>query len=199
MGIKDVEFDEARERFFEWTGHSGFQLDAASSDDVELVKVISVADLRREIGKLRGGRQCRIVLYRGKPACLVVPHPIDYWERSAPFMGMIAAIRNSWLSEPYADPSHDWAEEQTEVQIGTMEDVRRGTAQVFGHLLRNSAYMLTYYDRYEVMTLLPVPADMEPVDLAAMSMIIQRVVRFPGAYDVLDLSQVDKYEKDVQS
>jgi hypothetical protein len=162
------------------------------------VETLATGVFRSRVGQLRGGETAVIVTFRGKPAAIATPHPIDAWKDSKHFVARMVGLRNTYLSPPYHEPGHPWADGLAKVELGTMEQVRRKTAQVFAHVLRNTVFVMTYYDEYEVMSLIPIPPDMpEPlVQIVARS--VERLVTLPLTGDVLDVSASgrDEYKAD---
>jgi hypothetical protein len=143
------------------------------------VETLSAAAFRSRVGTLRGGNTVVIVQYRGKPAAFAVPHPISTWDDSKEFVSRSVSGRNMLMAPPFCEPTHPWATEQTKVEVGPMEDVRRQTAKVFAHVLRNTVYLMTYYDQYEVMSLIPIPPDMPEPMVQIMARAANRLVRQP--------------------
>jgi hypothetical protein len=155
------------------------------------VESISAAEFRSKAGQLRGGSTVVVVTYRNAPAALAVPHPIDAWQDAKTFISRLVAYRNLYLVPPYRDPTHPWAEGLTQIKTGTMETIRRQTASVFAHVLRNVVFLMTYYDQYEVMSLIPIPPDTPEEIIQGIARPIAALVQLPLTADVLDVGEPD--------
>ncbi len=140
------------------------------------IEILSVASFRNQAGQLRGGETAKIVHYRGRPACIAVPHPLDVWSDSSEFTAALVTIRDRYLEPPCREPAHPWLSQPPKMQTGSMEAIRRGVAQIFAHVLRNTVYVTTYYDQYQVMSLIPIPPDAPEPVVQAIGQSIQRIL-----------------------
>jgi hypothetical protein len=155
------------------------------------VEVIGAGKFRSRVGTLRGGNTVVIVKFRGKPACFAVPHPVEVWQDSSKFLKRVVARRNQFLQPPYCEPSHPWASQAPRVEVGTMETIRRQNAQVFAYVLRNTVYVATYYDQYEVLSLIPVPPGMPTPLVQLLARLGNRFIRLPKSTLLATLDDTD--------
>jgi hypothetical protein len=153
------------------------------------VEVIESAEFRRRVGTLRGGNTVVIVTFRGAPACVAIPHPVSLWDDGQRFVSRVIAGRNQYLTAPYCEPDHPWHTMTTEVKVGPMEEIRRKTAWVFANVLRNTVFLATYYDQYEVLSLIPVPPGMPMAAVQILARSANRYVRLPKSAGMATLEE----------
>jgi hypothetical protein len=155
------------------------------------VEVIGAGQFRGRVGALRGGNTVVILEFRGRPACFAVPHPVEVWEDSSTFLSRVIARRNQFLQPPFCEPAHPWADQTPRVEVGSMDKFRRETAWVFANVLRNTVFLATYYQQYEVMSLIPVPPDMPMPLVQLLARFGNRFIRLPKATLLATLDDTD--------
>lgn len=124
------------------------------------MKQIGVTEWRSRLGEMRQGTEVFVVLYRQKPAALLIPVPPAYWQDVAPFLERVLDIRDRQLRPPARETAHPWLELDAPKPFNiNFEEARRGTAVLFGHLARNTPVVLTFYS-YANAIMLPLPSDL---------------------------------------
>lgn len=145
------------------------------------MKRMGVTEWRSKLGELRQGTDVIVVLYRQRPAALLVPAPPAYWSDITPFLQKVLAIRDRQLQPPTCEAEHEWLQQGTHSPTSiNFEEARRGTAMLFGHIVRNTPVILTFYD-YANAIVLPVPPDLSDEALETIHQEVQEYARAPEA------------------
>jgi hypothetical protein len=141
------------------------------------VKQIGVTEWRSRLGELRQGTEVFVVLYRHRPAAILVPVPPTYWENVTPFLQALLQLRDRQLESLNPETTHPW------IELGTgnptsinFEEARRGTAMLFGFLAQNTPVILTFYT-YANAIMLPVPLDLPHETLESIYRDVQAHIR----------------------
>jgi hypothetical protein len=125
---------------------------------------MSVNEWRSQLGQLRQGAEAVVVMYRRRPTAIMVPVPPPFWQNPEPFGKALMATRDEYLKPPYVERAHRWVKNGYQWHHQSMDDARRGTAELFAYITRNTPVCLTFYE-YANAAMVPVPPDVPEENL----------------------------------
>ena len=128
---------------------------------------MSVTEWRSQLGQLRQGAEPVVVMYRRRPTAIMVPVPPPFWQDSEQFGQALMATRDEYLQPPFTERPHPWSQREHEHVVMSMDDARRGTAELFGYITRNVPVGLTFYE-YKNAIMVPVPPGISEENLERM-------------------------------
>lgn len=149
------------------------------------MKQLSVTEWRSQLGELRQSSEVAIVLYHRRPTALMVPVPPSYWTDSTRFLAQLMSFRDRFLQPPHSEKIHDWVQDTYAPVQFTLEDARRGSAQLFGYVMRNTPVILTFYTQYEAVAMIPLPSGLSSDTLEQL---YDQAQRFVLTVDALHVS-----------
>ena len=148
------------------------------------MKHLPVTEWRAQLGQLRQGTEVVVVHYHRQPAALMVPIPPLHWQDAGGFVKQIMNIRDEYLQPPHTERPHPWLQHAHDPQSMPIEDARRGSALLFGIVMRNVPVVLTFYE-YAGALMMPLPPGLPDAKLQEIGERIEAILR---SSDITSLS-----------
>jgi hypothetical protein len=141
---------------------------------------MGVTEWQSSLGELRQGTEIVLVLYRQRPASLLVPIPPTHWHDASALVDSIMQIRDGHLKPSLEDKKHTWVQETYTPTKMNIVDGRRNSAILFGTIMRGTPVILTFYD-YDSVLMLPVPPELPTQEIETIHNEIQTFIHSSDA------------------